>query len=70
MPSPSSVLTLGYGAWGSVNDLPTLGFGFGSVVSPPPAGGLVCYTLSCAPAVAFAITCAPPVAFTVAVEEC
>jgi hypothetical protein len=27
MASPSTVLTLGLGSWGSVNDLPTLGFG-------------------------------------------
>jgi hypothetical protein len=25
--SPSSVITLGYGSWGSVNLIPTLGFG-------------------------------------------
>jgi hypothetical protein len=25
--SPSSVLTLGYGSWGSVNLVPTLGYG-------------------------------------------
>lgn len=28
--SPSSVLSQGYGAWGSVNLLPTLGFGIGA----------------------------------------
>lgn len=27
MASPSSVLSMGYGSWGSVNLLPTLGFG-------------------------------------------
>lgn len=27
MASPSSVLTLGFGPWGSVNLLPTLGYG-------------------------------------------
>jgi hypothetical protein len=33
MASPSSVLTLGYGSWGSVNLLPTLGYGQGAVAA-------------------------------------
>lgn len=31
MASPSTVLTLGYGDWGSVNEVPTLGYGIGVV---------------------------------------
>lgn len=32
MASPSTVITLGYGSFGSVNLLPTLGFGIAEVV--------------------------------------
>lgn len=40
MASPSTVLTLGYGSFGGVNLLPTLGFGLG--VAAVPAGRRVC----------------------------
>lgn len=38
MSSPSSVLTLGLGSWGSVSDMITLGYGSGAApaVSGPP----------------------------------
>lgn len=32
MASPSTVITLGYGSFGSVNAVPTLGYGIGSAV--------------------------------------
>ena len=32
MASPSTVITLGYGGFGSVNLLPTLGYGIGAAV--------------------------------------
>lgn len=31
MASPSTVLSRGYGSWGSVNLVPTLGYGIGTV---------------------------------------
>ncbi len=34
MASPSTVISLGYGSWGDVNELPTLGYGQGQVVVP------------------------------------
>jgi hypothetical protein len=36
--SPSTVLTMGFGAWGSVNLLPTLGFGQSAAVVPDVPG--------------------------------
>lgn len=36
MASPSSVLSLGLGSWGSVNLLPTLGYGVGEAVVVTP----------------------------------
>jgi hypothetical protein len=36
MASPSTVLTLGFGVWGTVNDLLTLGYGIGTSPPPPP----------------------------------
>lgn len=39
MASPSSVISLGYGSWGSVNLLPTLGYGVGEAA--PAAVGVV-----------------------------
>ncbi len=36
MASPSTVLTRGYGSWGGVNLLPTLGYGIGAAIVPPP----------------------------------
>lgn len=38
MGSPSAVLTLGLGSWGSVNEVITLGYGSGAavVLSPTP----------------------------------
>lgn len=30
MASPSTVISLGYGSWGSVNDVITLGYGIGT----------------------------------------
>lgn len=33
MASPSSVITLGYGSWGSVNLVPTLGYGINAVIA-------------------------------------
>lgn len=45
MASPSSVLTRGLGSWGSVNLLPTLGYGIGAaaavIVGPCWAAGEV-----------------------------
>lgn len=38
MASPSSVLSMGYGSWGSVNLLPTLGYGTGAVTPPSVPG--------------------------------
>lgn len=40
MASPSTVITLGFGSFGSVNLLPTLGYGIGAAVSSVigPAG--------------------------------
>ena len=35
MASPSTVVSLGFGSWGSVNLLLTLGFGIGVAVDPP-----------------------------------
>ena len=35
--SPSSVLTIGLGSWGSVNLLTTLGLGIGAAVTITPA---------------------------------
>lgn len=35
MASIADVITMGYGSFGSVNDLPTLGYGLGVVVSNP-----------------------------------
>lgn len=34
MGSPSTIITLGYGAFGDVNLLPTLGFGIGAAIIP------------------------------------
>ena len=34
MASPSTVITLGYGSFGSVNLLPTIGYGIASTVAP------------------------------------
>lgn len=39
MASPSTVLTLGYGSFGGVNLVPTIGYG-ASVVEPPDREGL------------------------------
>lgn len=36
MASPSTVITLGYGSFGSVNLLPTLGYGTGITETPGP----------------------------------
>lgn len=36
MASPSTVLTRGFGSWGSVNLLPTLGYGIGEVGDTSP----------------------------------
>jgi hypothetical protein len=35
MASPSTVISLGYGSWGSVNDVVTLGYGIGAVIGDP-----------------------------------
>ena len=35
MASPSTVLTLGFGSFGSINLLPTVGFGIGATISVP-----------------------------------
>lgn len=35
MGSPSTVLSLGFGGWGNVHLLPTLGFGIGTVTASP-----------------------------------
>lgn len=35
MASPSSVLTMGLGAWGSVNLIPTLGYGISNAIEGP-----------------------------------
>lgn len=37
MASPSTVLTRGYGSWGTVNELPTLGYGIGASVALIPS---------------------------------
>lgn len=36
MSSPSTVLTLGFGSWGSVNLLPTIGYGVGAAAEVFP----------------------------------
>ena len=36
--SVSSIVVRGYGSWGTVNDVPTLGYGIGTVVVPPSTG--------------------------------
>jgi hypothetical protein len=36
MASPSTVITLGFGSWGGVNLLPTLGYGIGEDVVQEP----------------------------------
>lgn len=41
MPSPSSVLTLGIGSWGSVNDMITLGYGSAEPAVQVPLAGFV-----------------------------
>lgn len=46
MASPSSVLSMGYGSWGSVNLLPTLGFG----LSTTTTGVRICGTAMVRPA--------------------
>ncbi len=38
MASPSTVLTRGYGSWGSVNEVVTLGYGVGAAAEVHPGG--------------------------------
>ena len=38
MASVSTVVTRGYGTWGSVNLIPTLGYGIGAAVDYPQGG--------------------------------
>ena len=44
MASPSTVISRGYGSWGTVNELPTIGYGIGAA----PAGieaAEICFTM-------------------------
>lgn len=61
--SIAAIVTLGFGAWGSANLLPTLGYGVAAV----QAGGLVCGTASVAPRVAGTVSVSSRVAGTVSV---
>jgi len=38
--SVGAILTLGYGSYGSVNLVPTLGYGGGTAPAPAPSGGI------------------------------
>lgn len=68
--SPSTVISEGFGSWGSVNLLLTDGFGSGSA-PPPTPGGLVCGVITIRPAVAAtAVMISPRATGTAAVEQC
>lgn len=64
--SLSSVLTEGFGAWGSVNLMTTLGYGLGVA----QADGPICGTLAVAGIVSGTLAVSPVVNGTLAMEEC
>lgn len=66
--SIATIVTLGFGTWGSVNLIPTLGYGLGAPIDT--SGGLVCATVTFVPRVNATPTIVPSVNATVELKRC
>lgn len=64
--SIAAIITLGFGSWGSIDLLPTIGYGSGEVQT----GGLVCATVTFTPSVIGTTTIEPSVEAITELKRC